>query len=325
MIVDATRYLQQRGVFDIDLISDCKVMCMFTGEAEQTRKHSAPYLIDITLSPQAYGDDLSVPHFHRRYFEHMWEQNVGIFIQSSAPMEAIHRHFRKFLKFNIEGENNRFFRYWDPRVLKTHLVTLAQYHKASHHFFNLPANPRTNQQYPPVTFVYETHSHSVDEAQTDQDIVIATNVAHFDMDNYLEMQQRMAFDGKSANPVSDLPLMEIVDQSFSAHKRKEFCETTARWLIAHYGDKNFENKTVNEFLLQQLALLENKYLLILEYEMKYALAGCYLLETDLDKIDEQFLKPLSTFSCSPAQRAENFLQTILDSSMSASPQSKEKR
>ncbi len=310
LIVDATRYIEHRGVFDLDIISDCPVMCMFTGESAETLKLAAPYLIDVTLAPQAYQDDSRVPHFHRRYFDTLWENNIGIFIQSSASMEQVHRHFRKFLKFNIEGANNRFFRFWDPRVLKIHLEGLSNYHKASHHFFNVPPDPRGNQQLSPVTFIYEDHRDVIDDEGKHQ-LVTTSKVANFNTQNYAQMQQRIKVDGESANPVANIPLMEIIDKEFVEQKRKQFCDKTAIWLIDNYGHKKIQNMTSSEFLFKQLAPLKNKFYLTLEYEVKYALAGCYLLESDIENIDSSYLQHLNFFQHSPAQRAENFLLAIL--------------
>ena len=57
LIIDATLYSQQYGVFDLALIDDCPIMCMFTGDAAENLKWSAPYLLDMTLSEQAYQDE----------------------------------------------------------------------------------------------------------------------------------------------------------------------------------------------------------------------------------------------------------------------------
>jgi hypothetical protein len=283
---------------------------MFTGESAETLKMAAPYLIDMTLSTQAYQDDSRVSHFHRRFFDTLWENNVGIFIQSSAPMEAIHQHFRKFLKFNIEGGNNRFFRYWDPRVIKTHLTALTQYHKASHHFFNLPVDPNTRQPHPAVTFIYEDHRQPPAESD-DSEIITSTKIARFNSDNYLEMKQRISDEGNSANPVADIALIEIIDKEFTQQKYRQFCDKTAIWLTGLYGNKQFEEMPSSEFLFKQLPSLESRFQLKLEYEVKYVLAGCYLLESNIEDISESYLQHLENFQMAPAHRAESFLSAIL--------------
>jgi hypothetical protein len=316
LIVDANLYLEYRGLFDLDMLDDHPVMCMFSGDAAERMKFSAPYLIDMTMDSAAYNDDYQVSSFMRRYFDLMWGKNVGTFIHSPAPLKTVHQHFKKFLRFEIENANNRFFRFWDPRVSKVHCPTLASYYKASSKFFLLP-----NDQYPPVSFIYEEHvDPQLDISNADQPIKdqadnpthmpITTTQASFDQSSFAQMQQRLREYGPSANPVADIPLMEIVDKSFTLHKTQTFCKETAAWLVKHYGKKQFKELEVWQFLYQQIKPLNDNYFLTLEYETKYALAGCYLMEKDIDQIPTALLIHLNQFNLTPAQRAEIFLENV---------------
>ncbi len=318
LIIDATNYFHYRGVFDIDLISDCPVMCMFTGEAAENLKHSAPYLFDITLDPIAYSDDSRISEFHKRYFEDMYGNDVGIFIQSEAPMKAIHQYFRKFLKFEVANGNNNFFRFWDPRVLKVLLPAISGYHKASGKFFNLP-----HKKHPPVTFIYEDVNPLSPDESTEKYVTIATKQASFKQQEHERAQQQVEEYGSSVNSPQELPLQEIVNLAFSQSKVRQYCDKTALWLIENYGEREFKEQSISEFLFSQLQLLESDYRLKLEYEVSYALAGCYLLGCDLGDMSDQHLKPLSDFKLSSAQRAENFLSAILKNSEQTSLQSKD--
>ena len=49
----------------------------------------------------------------------------GIGIVSDAPMEVIHKHFRKFLLVKEEDGRELYFRFYDPRVLRTFLPTCS--------------------------------------------------------------------------------------------------------------------------------------------------------------------------------------------------------
>ncbi|MEM5530319.1 DUF4123 domain-containing protein [Gammaproteobacteria bacterium AS21] len=322
LLLDASAYIEHRGVFDLDLISDCPVMCMFTGEAAQTLKMSAPYLLDLTIDEKVYQDDGSVPHFHRRYFEKMWGENVGVFIQSSASMKDIHLHFRKFLKFDFEEKNNRFFRYWDPRVLKVHLPNLANYPKACYKFFNVP-NTQQGEKYPPVTFIYEDHAglelrtskHNEKQAGLidSSEQLINTKIARFNSSAYGQIQQLdQAFD-IDIRSQQEPSLYEIIEQGFIAYTVQQFCLKTAYWLVEHYGQKQLAQLSISTFLAQQIPLLRQQYQLASEYEFNYALAGCYLLQMPIAEIPDVFTQHLANFALSPAQRAENFLIAIQQS------------
>jgi len=47
----------------------------------------------------------------------------GILIKSSFPLEELHKHFRKFLIVGTEDNQQLYFRFYDPRVLRIFLPT----------------------------------------------------------------------------------------------------------------------------------------------------------------------------------------------------------
>ncbi|RYZ17565.1 MAG: DUF4123 domain-containing protein [Myxococcaceae bacterium] len=72
----------------------------------------APYLVDLTRNEAA--------------LEHLigagWGRSWGIFLSGPGPMDATRRHLRRFLKVQEEATGNRlYFRFYDPRVLRTFL------------------------------------------------------------------------------------------------------------------------------------------------------------------------------------------------------------
>ena len=115
-IVDATLRKNITGVFDLDML-DVPVRCLFKGDAAETMKEAAPYLIDMTLPDGGWEDNDRVPAFHQDFFAKHWGKNTGIFIRTMASMDEIWAHFRKFTKVQVEDVNGwQFFRFWDPRV-----------------------------------------------------------------------------------------------------------------------------------------------------------------------------------------------------------------
>lgn len=115
-IVDATLRKNITGVFDLSAV-DVPVRCLFKEGAAESMKEAAPYLIDMTLPPEALEDRDAVPAFHRDFFQNHWGQNTGIFIRTTGTMEDVWKHFRKFTRAQVETDHRWvFFRFWDPRI-----------------------------------------------------------------------------------------------------------------------------------------------------------------------------------------------------------------
>ena len=137
LIVDATLRKKIVGHYDFDIIRYCEVRCLFKGKAAQTLKDAAPYLIDITLSHQAYDDGTKVSKFHKDFIENHWPHNTGIIVRSYASMDEILHHYRRFTKVqNAEGEWI-FFRFWDPNILIPYLTGIQHWQERVALWFNL--------------------------------------------------------------------------------------------------------------------------------------------------------------------------------------------
>jgi hypothetical protein len=52
-----------------------------------------------------------------------WGNSWGIFLVSPASLETLRRHFRRFLLVHDTSGNELYFRFYDPRVLRTFLPT----------------------------------------------------------------------------------------------------------------------------------------------------------------------------------------------------------
>ena len=55
--------------------------------------------------------------------ETLWQEPWGIFIISSSNLEALRKHFRKFLTAEGPGGEEWYFRFYDPRVFEIFLST----------------------------------------------------------------------------------------------------------------------------------------------------------------------------------------------------------
>ncbi len=86
---------------------------LYRGRSEESLAVVAPYIFSFA----------SQSEFGKWYFEKGWGDAWGIMIQSSYPMNELHRHFRKFLIVGTEDKQELYFRFYDPRVLRIFLPT----------------------------------------------------------------------------------------------------------------------------------------------------------------------------------------------------------
>jgi hypothetical protein len=69
-----------------------------------------------------------------------WGKSWGIFLQSSASLKELQRHFRQFLMVYDEKGTPLYFRHYDPRVLRVYLPTCNESELKTvfgpvHHFY----------------------------------------------------------------------------------------------------------------------------------------------------------------------------------------------
>src|SRR5215471_10933535 len=86
---------------------------LYRGEPEESLSSVAPYLARV--DPQC--------ELMRWLLTNGWGNSWGIFLVSSASLEALRRHFRRFLLVRDGAGNELYFRFYDPRVLRTFLPT----------------------------------------------------------------------------------------------------------------------------------------------------------------------------------------------------------
>jgi hypothetical protein len=92
--------------------------CLFAGDLSYELALAAPYLVRL----EAHAP------LSRWLVEEGWGKSFGIFAWSRADFETLRRHFRRLLQVKDEQGNRLFFRYYDPRVLRTYLpsCTIAE-------------------------------------------------------------------------------------------------------------------------------------------------------------------------------------------------------
>jgi|GEM_PF-5185166 len=124
LIMDASA---RRAVTKFDDLSTIEIpmQCLFKGDAAEELREVAPYLLDMTLPEGAWDDKDKVSSFHKDFFEKHWHCNTGIFIRSTAPMQSIYQHFRKFPRLQVEEDKRWvYFRFWDPRIAPSYFKSI---------------------------------------------------------------------------------------------------------------------------------------------------------------------------------------------------------
>ncbi|TKW62991.1 MAG: DUF4123 domain-containing protein [Paracoccus denitrificans] len=87
--------------------------CLFKGEAALEMGHVAPWIVGLVPENR----------FVRRLFTGggppfgLWHPEAGIFCRSTASLDDLWRHFRKFVRLKAESGKWFYFRFWEPRLL----------------------------------------------------------------------------------------------------------------------------------------------------------------------------------------------------------------
>ncbi|HEY0138299.1 MAG TPA: immunity protein Tsi6 family protein [Nannocystis sp.] len=89
---------------------------LYDGEQGRAFDDIAPYLVH--LQPSSW--------LLERLVTEGWDDAWGIYVESSAGFDKVRRHFRQFLKVEVEAEAKPlFFRFYDPRVLGTFIEVIT--------------------------------------------------------------------------------------------------------------------------------------------------------------------------------------------------------
>ena len=91
--------------------------CLFRGELSEPLAQAAPYLVYLP----------SWTDFTAWLLREAWGENWGIFLYSSANLDRLRTHFRRFLRVRDESRRNLYFRFYDPRVWRVYLPTCDEF------------------------------------------------------------------------------------------------------------------------------------------------------------------------------------------------------
>jgi hypothetical protein len=89
------------------------ISCLYKGRSEENLADYAPYLIEITDEP------IALEWILKKSNNDHW----GIFISTKLKFEKLYRHLRKFLIVQDENDEELYFRFYDPRVLRMFIPT----------------------------------------------------------------------------------------------------------------------------------------------------------------------------------------------------------
>ena len=87
--------------------------CLYRGELKPDLAAAAPYLVGLEEN-----SDLT-----EWILQQGWGRHWAIFAVCPAPMPLVRRHFRAFLLVHSSEGKPLYFRYYDPRVMRTYLPT----------------------------------------------------------------------------------------------------------------------------------------------------------------------------------------------------------
>lgn len=91
------------------LLGPSKAISLFTGTAKEQYWQVAPYLFHV--DPELLDWTVAT----------LWKEPWGIFALSKSTFEDLRLHLKKFLMAQLPDGKVWFFRYYDPRILKTYL------------------------------------------------------------------------------------------------------------------------------------------------------------------------------------------------------------
>jgi hypothetical protein len=92
------------------------VHCLYRGDTAIRLANYAPYLFRIGLGDNAI----------HRFLTEGWGQSWYILLASTSPIEAILIQLRKTLIVRSEAGKDLYFRFYDPRVLRSYLPLCSQ-------------------------------------------------------------------------------------------------------------------------------------------------------------------------------------------------------
>lgn len=95
-----------------------RLQCLYDGRSATEMASVAPYLIDLSEISSAQA-------VLERLLAEGWGESWGFYFACPRQFEfdRIRKHLRSFLKVHVEGREDMFFRFYDPRILRILLPT----------------------------------------------------------------------------------------------------------------------------------------------------------------------------------------------------------
>lgn len=100
-------------IYQTLIFSDLEHACLFGGELSTAAKAAAPYLVRLVPGSRSV----------ERLIDDGWGHSWGLFLASRVGLWELRRHLRGLLEVEMPDGPRRFFRYFDPRVLRAFLPT----------------------------------------------------------------------------------------------------------------------------------------------------------------------------------------------------------
>ncbi|HUT32675.1 MAG TPA: DUF4123 domain-containing protein [Planctomycetota bacterium] len=102
----------------LDKLDQCRpeYVCLYRGELEPDMAEVAPYL--VRLEPEA--------KFTQWLLTDGWGRHWGIFAAAGEKLRIMREHFRRFTMVRGPEDKDLYFRFYDPRVLRTFLPTCTK-------------------------------------------------------------------------------------------------------------------------------------------------------------------------------------------------------
>ena len=86
---------------------------LYAGVKGITLAAYAPYLVQFSLTTELLEDLVGEG----------WGKSWGIYLTSNKSFDEVRKHFRHFLMVKLEDDQEAYFRFYDPRVLRVFLPT----------------------------------------------------------------------------------------------------------------------------------------------------------------------------------------------------------
>lgn len=111
-VLDAARDL---AAYNWSKESGEEYQSLYDGDSARDLEMFAPYVVRFSKPSPLL----------RNLVAKAWGESWGIYLTSAASLPDLRKHFRHFLMVQIEGKPNKnfYFRFYDPRVLRTYLPT----------------------------------------------------------------------------------------------------------------------------------------------------------------------------------------------------------